>query len=183
MSTDLSSVTGGPRVPVNIAMPAFGNNSSGNNSPGNNGPGTIGSGNPGSGNPVSGNKVVTLRPAARQEIAVPEAQPEIKAESAAEQQNAARSTAGRLQQRNKEDAEALRAKVEELNQNVQSVRRSLRFDVDDDTGITVITVRDRETDELIRQIPSEELLELARYFAEASESQGESKGLLLRTEV
>lgn len=148
MSTDLS-LTGGPRVPVNIATPANGNN------------------------------VVSLRPATRQEIAAPVAQPEIQAKPAAEEQT----TAGRLQQQSKAEVEALRAKVEELNQNAQSVRRSLRFDVDDDTGITVITVRDRETDEVIRQIPSEELLQLARYFAAASEGQGDSKGLLLRAEV
>jgi len=150
MSTDVNSLAGGPRVPVNTSATAAGNN------------------------------VVNLRPAARQEIAAKPVQAEIKspAASAAEE-----SQASRLERQNKDEAEALRAKVEELNQNAQSVRRSLRFDVDDGTGITVITVRDRETDEVIRQIPSEELLELARYFAEVSEGQGESKGLLLRAEV
>jgi flagellar protein FlaG len=151
MSTDLSSLTGGPRVPVNnTAAPATGNN------------------------------VVSLRPATRQSIAAPASEPVDKATQVAAPED---SQTSRIEQQKQQDAEALRAKVEELNQNAQSVRRSLRFDVDDDTGITVITVRDRETDEVIRQIPSEELLELARYFAEASESQGESKGLLLRAEV
>lgn len=150
MSTDVNSLAGGPRVPVNTSATAAGNN------------------------------VVNLRPAARQEIAAKPVQAEIKSPAAAA---AEESQASRLERQNKDEAEALRAKVEELNQNAQSVRRSLRFDVDDGTGITVITVRDRETDEVIRQIPSEELLELARYFAEAGEGQGESKGLLLRAEV
>lgn len=151
MSTDLNSLTGGPRVPVNPAV-----------------------------SPASGNNVVNLRPAARQEVAAPSAQNEIRNPTSPQPEE---STASRLEKQGKAEAEALRAKVEELNQNAQSIRRSLRFDVDDDTGITVITVRDRETDEVIRQIPSEELLQLARYFAEAGESQGESKGLLLRAEV
>ena len=150
MSTDVNSLAGGPRVPVNTSATAVGNN------------------------------VVNLRPAARQEVAVRPSQAEIKPQPAATPEE---TQASRIEQQNKDEAEALRAKVEELNQNAQSIRRSLRFDVDDGTGITVITVRDRETDEVIRQIPSEELLELARYFAEASETQGESKGLLLRAEV
>lgn len=150
MSADITSLTGGPRVPVNPAAAATGNN------------------------------VVNLRPAARQEIAVRPTQTESKAQPTAPSEE---SQASRLEQKNKEETAALRAKVDELNQNAQSVRRSLRFNVDDDTGITVITVRDRETDEVIRQIPSEELLELARYFAEVGEGQSESKGLLLRAEV
>lgn len=156
MSTDVTSLTGGPRVPVSPSAPATGNT------------------------PATGNNVVSLRPAARQEVAAAAPQTVSKAEPTRVQEE---SKASRLEQRNKEEAEALRAKVEELNQNAQSIRRSLRFDVDDDTGITVITVRDRDTDEVIRQIPSEELLALARYFAEFSEGQGESKGLLLRAEV
>lgn len=151
MSTDFGSLTGGPRVPVNTAAA-----------------------------PGTGNNVVSLRPAARQEVAVPAAQTASNLQPVAKPEE---STASRLEQQSKDEAEALRAKVEELNQNAQSVRRSLRFNVDDDTGITVITVRDRETDEVIRQIPSEELLALARYFAEAGDGQGASKGLLLRAEV
>jgi flagellar protein FlaG len=154
MSTDFSSLTGGPRAPVTPA-PA---------SPGKN--------------------VVALRPAiapaVRQEIAAPAS----KSVTGTAQADVTEQAAARRQTEQREnEVEALRNKVEELNQNAQSVQRSLRFDVDDDTGITVITVRDRHTDEVIRQIPSEELLELARYFAEASESEGESKGLLLRAEV
>lgn len=154
MSTDFSSLTGGPRAPV-TPTPA---------SPGKN--------------------VVALRPAnappVRQEIAAPVSKP---VTTTAQADVAEQAAERRVSQQREEEVEALRNKVEELNQNAQSVRRSLRFDVDDNTGITVITVRDRDTDEVIRQIPSEDLLELARYFAEANESTGESKGLLLRAEV
>ena len=50
--------------------------------------------------------------------------------------------------------------VERLNDLAQSVRRELRFSLHDETGRTVITVRDTETEEVIRQIPSDEVLAL-----------------------
>ncbi len=51
--------------------------------------------------------------------------------------------------------------AERLNDFVQSSQRSLRFRVDDPSGRTVITVLDANTDEVIREIPSEEALRLA----------------------
>lgn len=50
--------------------------------------------------------------------------------------------------------------VEELSDLVQSVRRELRFSVDDESGRTVIRVIDSDTGETIRQIPPEEVLTL-----------------------
>lgn len=40
--------------------------------------------------------------------------------------------------------------------------RSLQFSVDDDVGVNVVKVVDTQTKELIKQIPSEEMLALAR---------------------
>ncbi len=154
MSTDFSSLTGGPRAPVNTAATSPGKN------------------------------VVALRPVVRQEIAAPAGNAASNAARLAQEVSATpASGTERTSQQIEDDAQALRAKVEELNQTAQSIKRSLRFDIDDGTGITVITVRDRETEEVIRQIPSEEVLALARYFAEASGDKGDSKGLLLRAEV
>jgi len=58
----------------------------------------------------------------------------------------------------KEVAEA----VSNLNDYIQVIRRELEFRVDKETGRTVVTVLDAETGEKIRQIPSEEVLALAR---------------------
>lgn len=44
----------------------------------------------------------------------------------------------------------------------QDTRRSLEFRLDETTGITVVSVFDTATQELIRQIPSEEAVNLAR---------------------
>ncbi len=52
--------------------------------------------------------------------------------------------------------------VERLNDYVQSLQRDLRFSLDDDLGRTVVSVVDRSTDEVIRQIPNETALQLAR---------------------
>lgn len=58
---------------------------------------------------------------------------------------------------------------EELNSAVKDVRRfidtfsaQLDFSVDDDSGRTIVKVIDTETKELIRQIPSREMLEIAK---------------------
>ena len=45
---------------------------------------------------------------------------------------------------------------------VNTINSSLEFKVDDETGTMVVKVIDRDTQELIRQIPSEEMLSLAK---------------------
>jgi flagellar protein FlaG len=52
--------------------------------------------------------------------------------------------------------------VKRLNEYVQSIQRGLKFDYDEEVSQTVITVVDRSTNEVIRQIPDEVALELAR---------------------
>jgi flagellar protein FlaG len=52
--------------------------------------------------------------------------------------------------------------VERLNEIMSSTRRALRFQVDESSGRTVITVINEKTNEVVRQIPSEELLAIAR---------------------
>ena len=57
--------------------------------------------------------------------------------------------------------EDLAGVVESLNNYLQSVQRELQFSVDDVSGRTIITVMDRENQEVIRQIPPESVLALA----------------------
>ncbi|MEM8983233.1 MAG: flagellar protein FlaG [Pseudomonadota bacterium] len=61
------------------------------------------------------------------------------------------------------DSEQLAAFVESLNRRAGNIARQLRFQFDDDANRSVIKVYDRETEELIRQIPSEEVLERLRF--------------------
>ncbi|MCF8150239.1 MAG: flagellar protein FlaG [Burkholderiaceae bacterium] len=60
-----------------------------------------------------------------------------------------------------------RAQVEEavakVKVQIQAVsRNSLDFSIDDSTGKTVVRITDHETGEMIRQIPSQEMLDIAR---------------------
>jgi len=52
--------------------------------------------------------------------------------------------------------------VSEINEYVQSVQRDLHFSVDEESGTTIIRVRDKESGELIRQIPEDIFLSLAQ---------------------
>jgi flagellar protein FlaG len=52
--------------------------------------------------------------------------------------------------------------VERLNELMSSRNRSLRFEVDHASGRTVITVINDATNEVVRQIPPPELLQIAR---------------------
>ena len=52
--------------------------------------------------------------------------------------------------------------VEELNSFLQDMKRNLSFSVDDTSGQSVILVKDSESEEVIRQIPSEELVVLRK---------------------
>ena len=70
----------------------------------------------------------------------------------------------------------IQSKVAQLNDYVQNLDRNLQFTIDERTGSEVITVRDTETDEIIRQFPSEEVLK-ARSVVE------QMKGLLLETKA
>ncbi len=60
------------------------------------------------------------------------------------------------------DQAELNQAVKQINDFVQDIQRNIEFSVDDDTGRTVIKVFDSSSEELIRQIPNEEVLELAK---------------------
>lgn len=60
------------------------------------------------------------------------------------------------------DPVAVEEAVQRLNEFVTDSRRSLEFRVDDGSGRTIITVVNSNTGEVVRQIPAEEVLALAR---------------------
>lgn len=76
-------------------------------------------------------------------------------------------------QHQKPSSEQVQKAVENLKQAAQSSSANLQFSVDKDTGETVIRVIDGGTKEVIRQIPSEEVLQLAKSLDRLS-------GLLLK---
>ena len=58
--------------------------------------------------------------------------------------------------------EQLKEAVKATNDFVSLVNNAVEFTVDDDTKITVVKVIDKDTKEVIRQIPSEEMLAIAK---------------------
>jgi len=75
----------------------------------------------------------------------------------------------------------LTAAVGQIANYVQNVQRNLNFSVDEASGETVIKVIDSESSEVIRQIPSEEMLALARRLRELNGEQ--VKGLLMQSKA
>ena len=65
--------------------------------------------------------------------------------------------------------ESLQAALASINDYVQLVQRDLHFSVDEDLDKTVIKVIDGESGELIRQIPEDIFLNLARKLKEDGE--------------
>ena len=81
------------------------------------------------------------------------------------------------------------SQIEEFQNFNQSIERSLQFKVDEELGVTIVRVVDKETDELIRQFPPEELINLSRRLKELNEdnldaiSPANQSGILLQEKV
>lgn len=74
------------------------------------------------------------------------------------------------------DTEQLQQVAVDLTNMVAMMQKGLKFSVDDDSGKQVIKVQDIESGDIIRQIPSEEALQLAKKISEVS-------GVLMPIEV
>lgn len=61
-----------------------------------------------------------------------------------------------------DEANQLDKAIDSVREFVQRAASSLEFSVDDDTGRSVVKVVDTETKEILRQIPSKEMIELAK---------------------
>ena len=70
----------------------------------------------------------------------------------------------------------LQKALEEVEKAVAPMAQSLQFSLDKDSGRTVVKVMDTDTNEVIRQIPSEEVLAI-------SEAVDKRKGLLLKQQA
>ncbi len=62
----------------------------------------------------------------------------------------------------KKEPEQLSSAIEQLNDYIQTVDRKLQFKVDEDSGQAIVTVLDASSDTVIRQIPDDVVIKLAR---------------------
>jgi flagellar protein FlaG len=72
--------------------------------------------------------------------------------------------------------EQVQKAVAEIQRVVQPMAQNLQFSIDKTTGKTVVKIIDTSTNEVIRQIPSEEILAIARALDHL-------QGLLLRSKA
>jgi len=61
-----------------------------------------------------------------------------------------------------EQKQQVEAAVKAVKEFIQPMASNLEFNTDEETGQTVIKITDSSSGELIRQIPSEEMLEIAK---------------------
>jgi flagellar protein FlaG len=67
------------------------------------------------------------------------------------------------------EADDLKQAVSQLNDFVQNVQRDLQFSIDKESGAMVVKVIDSKSEKVIRQIPTEETLRLARSLVEQND--------------
>jgi flagellar protein FlaG len=60
------------------------------------------------------------------------------------------------------DPRTVKDAVDAANEAVKTIRSEIDFSVDEDTGKTVVRIVEKQTGTLIRQIPSQEMLEIAK---------------------
>lgn len=85
----------------------------------------------------------------------------------------ASSSQGGSQQATKEQTQQA---VAAINKSMADMSRSLEFAVDEDTHMTIVKVVDTQTQDVIRQIPSEEVVAIAKALDKI-------QGLLIRQQV
>lgn len=69
---------------------------------------------------------------------------------------------------NETDPGRLKTAVQEIEKFVQSVKRNLEFSIDETSGKVIVKVIASDSGEIVRQIPSEEVLKLANSLNDAS---------------
>ncbi|MEM9103483.1 MAG: flagellar protein FlaG [Pseudomonadota bacterium] len=82
-----------------------------------------------------------------------------------------------------EEVEKIQESVQQLNDSARQLNRDLEFSVDNDSGRTIITVKDRRTEEIIRQIPSEDVLKIANRVKELSDIPNAAQGVFINEQV
>lgn len=83
----------------------------------------------------------------------------------------------------RESAKELAASVEDLNQYNELRTRNLEFTINEDIDRTIVKVVDAESGELIRQIPAENAVKLARLLKEDEGQVDKALGLLIDSQI
>lgn len=125
--------------------------------------------------PLSNTGTPAYTPQTANRAAGEAAAPKQEAPSAVAAAKAEESTAAK-QSKPAEEREAVKEATQRANQAVAGLRSDLKFTIDDDTGVNVVKFIDVKTQEVIRQIPAQEMLVIAKRLDEL-------QGLLIKERV
>ncbi|WP_200763833.1 flagellar protein FlaG [Nitrosophilus alvini] len=64
--------------------------------------------------------------------------------------------------------EIIKKSIEDLNKKMSMLNSQLKIETDEDTGIQVVKIIDSETKEVIRQLPPDVVLKIAKYIDEVT---------------
>ncbi|WP_299074849.1 flagellar protein FlaG [uncultured Paraglaciecola sp.] len=81
------------------------------------------------------------------------------------------------------NVEQIDSAISQISEFVQSNNRQLNFSVDEGSNKQVVRVTDASSGEVIRQIPSEEVLKLSERLKELQTDVGNAVGLLFNKQV
>lgn len=81
------------------------------------------------------------------------------------------------------DAAQIESAVAEISEFLQAQNRQLAFSVDEGSQRSVVKVTDSASGEVIRQIPSEEVLELSKRIRDLQSDVGAAVGVLFNKQV
>ncbi len=70
----------------------------------------------------------------------------------------------------KPSSETVAEAIVQFQEHVQNLRRELEFSFDEQSRRVIITVHDADTGDVVRQIPSEEFIKMARHLQETESS-------------
>lgn len=115
-------------------------------------------------------KISQVIAAAVQPVRQPTSPPAPSAATHATAENAVQAAAG--------STKALAAAVDQLNASIQTLNRNLEFSIDKNSGNVLVKVVDSQTNEVIRQIPSEQALEMAQSLKDYEHEHDRHIGLL-----
>lgn len=96
------------------------------------------------------------------QVPVSKPKAEVKADAVKEEQESGNIMPSNAQETADARSVEVKEAVSKLNEYVQKTQRDLDFQLDEDSGKTVIRVYDRQSEQLVRQIPNEVALEMAK---------------------
>lgn len=73
--------------------------------------------------------------------------------------------------------------AKEIESFMKAQSRDLAFSIDEETNRSVVIVKDAQSDEVIRQIPSEDVLELAERIKDLQNDIGQTVGMFIDRQV